>query len=175
MDSTSQPRSTDSLINSQAMHVVYFSALPDNHPAKRPGAIGIAFASPTPWGDLPWIELSQAEYEAALAATILPPPPQPPEQPEENWAGLESELRNSPVWARAFDAASRSVRANAAFTLVLTTLTTTHSLTDLRFGWEQLRACMREQASLSDFGVEELEFVRQALERCNFNPAEFDL
>lgn len=92
-----------------------------------------------------------------------------------NWSYLESELRNSSAWAKAYAQAEKSVKANTAFTLILTTVSITHNLDDLRFGWDRLRTTMQSQSSLEDFDAVELHFVRETLEECGFDPTGFNL
>lgn len=92
-----------------------------------------------------------------------------------NWQKLEAELRESAAWARAWGAAGLTVRANRAFTLLLSSLTATHSLTDLVFAFAELRSAMREQNSLTDFSLAEIDFIEQILEASGFDPAQFDL
>lgn len=99
--------------------------------------------------------------------------PTPEPVTAENWAGLESALRGSTAWSRAWDASTRSVRAQAAFTMLLVTLTTTHVKADLSFAWTELRRALQEQNSLTDFDEAELAEIEEALRLNHFNPTEF--
>jgi len=99
----------------------------------------------------------------------------PTPEPAPNWTGLESTLRNSSVWAHAYDQAEETVKANAAFTLLLTSLTSTRNEDDLRFAWLRLRELMQTQSTLTDFSAEQLLFVTEALSDNGFDPASFGL
>ena len=60
-----------------------------------------------------------------------------------NWSGLLSDLRGSEVWEKSFIAASTSIAANAAWTLLCSTLTGTNMhLPDLMFSIGALRVAM---------------------------------
>ena len=98
-----------------------------------------------------------------------------PQVPTPNWTGLESALRNSSAWAHAYSQSEETVKANAAFTLLLTSLTATHNEDDLRFAWLRLRELMGTQSSLTDFSDEQLAFVAEALSDNGFDPEDFGL
>jgi hypothetical protein len=110
------------------------------------------------WNLTEWVEV------------IIPAP-----EPTPNWIGLESALRNSAAWAHAYDQAEETVKANAAFTLLLTSLTSTHNENDLRFAWLRLRELMQTQQTLTDFSAEQLLFVTEALSDNGFDPEDFGL
>lgn len=151
------------------MHVVYFSDLPESHPAKLPGGEGVAFASSTPWGDLPWVELSEQEYQDALAVTVRPPQPQTP-QPD--W-GIVEELRNSPVFYKSFVAANNSVAVSNAFSLLRDALDL-QNVNDLRFAFNNLRPALAA-TPVGDFSAEELAWISEKLEQYGFAINDFDL
>jgi hypothetical protein len=123
----------------------------------------VAIRPPKPDGNYVW---SLTEW----VEVIIPTP-----EPTPNWLGLESALRNSAAWAHAYDQAEETVKANAAFTLLLNSLTSTHNEDDLRFAWLRLRELMQTQASLTDFSAEQLEFVTEALSDNGFDPEDFGL
>lgn len=59
-----------------------------------------------------------------------------------DWSGLLSDLRGSEAWAKSFMAASTSIAANAAWTLLYGTVTNTKHLPDLMFAIGALRIAM---------------------------------
>lgn len=92
-----------------------------------------------------------------------------------NYIGLMDSLRNTAVFAKAYDAGSKTIKANAAFSLLMTALTASRNLNDLRFSLAQLRDAMQSQASLSDFTDDELSFIKKALTDNGFSAEDFDL
>lgn len=108
------------------------------------------------------VEDSDPELQAYLNAPLLP-------IQNENWQGLENSLRGSTVWSRAFDAAMRSVAANACMTLLMNSLTSTHFLPDFRFAIKTLRQVMVNQAALADFNEAEIAFIAQTLQDNGFD------
>lgn len=60
-----------------------------------------------------------------------------------DWVGLISDLRGSQIWVKSFEAASTSIAANSAWTLLYGTLTTTNNLDDLAFSISSLRSAMK--------------------------------
>jgi hypothetical protein len=123
----------------------------------------VAVRPPKPEGNYVWDLTEWVE--------VVTPTP----EPVANWVGLAATLRNSPAWAHAYSQAEETVKANAAFTLLLTSLTSTYSEDDLRFAWLRLRQLMQTQSSLSDFSAEQLEFVANALTDNGFDAADFGL
>ncbi len=84
-----------------------------------------------------------------------------------NWKALENSLRQSEVWAKAFGASTRTLKAQAAFSLLYGTLTVTHNLDDLRFSIMLLREAMSSIAGLGDFTSEEISFINAVLNNNN--------
>lgn len=73
-----------------------------------------------------------------------------------NWSGLLSDLRGSEVWEKSFIAASTSIAANAAWTLLCSTLTgTNRHLPDLMFSIGALRAAMIN-SEVGDFTADQV-------------------
>lgn len=92
-----------------------------------------------------------------------------------DWERLTDTLRGSAVWAKAFGSAMQSIAANAAMTLLLNSLTSTHSLQDLRFAFTTLRQVMLTTPGLADFSETELSFLRSTLTERGFDAAIVDL
>lgn len=109
-------------------------------------------------------------YKARMPATKPVPLPV-----GEDWQGLTDRLRGSALWQRAFMAAMQSIAANAAMTLMLASLTSTHSLQDLRFAFLTLRQVMQLTPALGDFSLQELDYLKTAMKECGFEPAIVDL
>lgn len=104
---------------------------------------------------------------------IAPFVPEPTIAP--NWLGLVAALRNSAIWAKVFDAASRTLKAQNAFTLLYGTLITVHNLDDLRLAIYLVREAMRGISAIGDFSADELAWIGDRLSENGFNPGEFDL
>jgi hypothetical protein len=151
------------------MHVIFFADLPTSHPAYIEGAIGVAFASNTPWGDLPWTELDEQQYQAAVNATTVPPRPA---TPIPDWTILE-ELRNSPIFYKAFVAANNSLVVSNAFSLLRDALDL-QNVADLRFAFNSLREGLAA-SPVGDFTSEELTWISAKLEEYGFDSAGFNL
>ena len=100
-------------------------------------------------------------------------PESPPVLP--NWAGLENELRGSDVWLKAFTAADETVKAQNRFTLLMSTIATTHNLNDLKFAFNGLRQAMAEIPSVGDFTESELNWIGEILLDNDFDPDDFNL
>ena len=111
------------------------------------------------------------ENDAAVQEYLHPP--EPIASPD--WERLTSSLRGSAVWAKAFGSAMQSIAANAAMTLMLSSLTATHSLQDLRFAFVTLRQIMLTTPGLADFSVTELSFLKTTLAECGFDAAIVDV
>lgn len=105
--------------------------------------------------------------------TLPPTPPAAPITPD--WKRLENELRGSILFQKGYGAAERTLKANAAFTLLTNALTTTHNLNDLKFAFSRLREALSGISAIGDFTSEELETIASKLMLCNFDPSEFDL
>lgn len=85
-------------------------------------------------GDQEVVGLTPAETAELEQMAIVTPPP--------DWAGLLKDLRGSEPWAKSFAAASTSIAANSAWTLLYGTLTGTRHLPDLMFAIGALRSAM---------------------------------
>jgi hypothetical protein len=96
-------------------------------------------------------------------------------EPLPDWQGLTSQLRGSAAWGRAYTSSERTLKANSAFTLLLTTLTSTHAVEDLVWAIAKLREAMVAIAAIGDFTTEELAGIAQALQTHGFDPGDFDL
>lgn len=96
----------------------------------------------------------------------------------ESWGGLESALRGSTIYAKIYFAISepeaatvagltKMMKANAAYTLLLNTITTTHAQPDFEFAIAQLREAMKTM-KMGDFAAEEIEWLNSTLKANNF-------
>lgn len=101
-----------------------------------------------------WVELSPPSMEIAPIF--------------QNWDGLLTELRGSAFFAKCFGAAERTLKANAAWTLLYGTLTRTHHLEDLMFSLFKMREAMSGIAAIGDFTDEEIEQVNKILTESGF-------
>lgn len=90
---------------------------------------------PSPDGDYRWDGSEWVEIPPVVFPPFIPIGP--------DWAGLLSDLRGSEVWAKSFVAASTSIAANSAWTLLYSTLTgTNRHFPDLMFSIGALRNAM---------------------------------
>jgi hypothetical protein len=116
-----------------------------------------------------------AVWAIATNEWIIPMPFAVAPAPSLNWVGLEAAMRGSDIFATAWNAANQTVRANAAFTLLMAELGSTRNLEGFVFAFSQSRAAMREQNSVTDFSTDQLESIGEALSENGFNPEIFDL
>jgi hypothetical protein len=79
------------------------------------------------WNGKEWVELIIQEVIASQAS---------------DWEGLLSDLRSSVFWQKAFQAASTSLPANAAWTVLQSSLTATRHSEDFEFAIGALRRAM---------------------------------
>lgn len=86
-----------------------------------------------------------------------------------NWKQLENSLRNTPLWAKVFQASTLSLKAQSAYNLLYGSLTTTHNLDDFRFSITFLRASMSEIVEIGDFTTEEISTINALLFNSNFD------
>lgn len=84
-----------------------------------------------------------------------------------DWDGLLGDLRGSDIWRRSFEAASTSIAANAAWTLLQSTLVSTRHPDDFKFAIEALRQAMR--ASTGDFTKSQVVDLNEILSKRNFD------
>lgn len=98
----------------------------------------------------------------------------------EDWKGLENDLRGSDVYAKLYTAITqpetntiaaltKMMRANAAYTLLMTTITTTHALPDFYFAITELRTVLGTISTIGDFSSEQIAFINQKLEDRGFS------
>ncbi|MBW4670423.1 MAG: hypothetical protein KME60_24160 [Cyanomargarita calcarea GSE-NOS-MK-12-04C] len=88
---------------------------------------------------------------------------------EENWDKLISLLQSSPEWAHAYTAAERTLKANTAFTTLLSSLTTLRKVETLQFALAKLREAMSSISGLGDFSAEEIASINQKLTDSGFD------
>ncbi|NJR37751.1 MAG: hypothetical protein HC781_01595 [Leptolyngbyaceae cyanobacterium CSU_1_4] len=93
----------------------------------------------------------------------------------ENWQGLTEILTGSGFWTKAYDASTRTLKANSAFTVLLAVLTSTQRVDRLANALALLRGAMIGIGAIGDFTPDELEEIAQILRDNGFNPEEFEL
>lgn len=108
-------------------------------------------------------EVTAAERSAA--ETLLEQLRNPPD-----FNKLTLSLRGSEFWMKMLTAADNSLRASNAFTLAMSSLTSTHNLGDLRFAFARLQ----EEAG-SAITANDRRWLRDRLREANFEPGEFGL
>ncbi len=86
----------------------------------------------------------------------------------ENWNALLAEMRGSLFFAKCFNAAERTLKANAAWTLLYGTLTRTNDLNDLMFSLIKMREAMSGIAAIGDFTIAEIDQINQILTQSGF-------
>jgi hypothetical protein len=84
-----------------------------------------------------------------------------------DWDGLASDLRSSDIWAKSFKAASISIVANSAWTLLYGTLTSTKHLQDLMFAITALRSAMA-MTDEGDFTKSQIKELNKIMESRGF-------
>lgn len=94
----------------------------------------------------------------ALAIATLESPPQT------DWDGFVSDLRGSEIWVKTFQAACTSIPANAAWTLIQNTLTSTRHPEDLEFAIATIRSVMSP-----DFTEEDIATLNKILKDRGFS------
>ncbi|MBW4677769.1 MAG: hypothetical protein KME52_28375 [Desmonostoc geniculatum HA4340-LM1] len=97
---------------------------------------------------------------------IVPPPRQMPSTPD--WGKLIALLDSSPEWGRAYAASEKTLKANTAFTAMLTTLTNFRKTETLEFALAKLREAMTGISGVGDFTAEEIVSINQKLTDCGF-------
>jgi hypothetical protein len=92
-----------------------------------------------------------------------------PQIKTENWDRLISLLDSSPEWGRVYAAAEKTLKANTAFTTLLTTLTNLRKVETLEFAIAKLRVAMAGISGVGDFTSEEIASINQKLTECGFD------
>ncbi len=92
-----------------------------------------------------------------------------PLTPFQDWDKLISFLDSSPEWGRAYGAAEKTIKANTAFTLLLTTLTSLRKIETLEFALNKLREAMSGISGIGDFTTEEIASIDGKLEAAGFD------
>ncbi len=86
-----------------------------------------------------------------------------------DWDKLITLLDSSPEWGRVYAAAEKTLKANTAFTTLLTTLTNLRKLETLEFAIAKLREAMIGISGIGDFTAEEIASINQKLAECGFD------
>jgi hypothetical protein len=87
----------------------------------------------------------------------------------QDWDKLISLLDNSPEWGKVYTAAEKTLKANAAFTTLLTTLTNFRKVETLEFAIAKLRGSLIGISGVGDFTTEEIASINQKLTDCGFD------
>ncbi|MCC5644812.1 hypothetical protein LC607_18075 [Nostoc sp. CHAB 5824] len=98
----------------------------------------------------------------------VPPTIAVPEVRFQDWDRLISLLDSSPEWGRVYTAAERTLKANTAFTTLLSTLTNFRKIETLEFAIAKLREAMIGISGVGDFTAEEIASINQKLADCGF-------
>jgi hypothetical protein len=128
--------------------------------------IGYATSPPSAEAE-EWIEVS--EDDPAVVEFLNSVTPSPPD-----FAGLLNAMRGTAEFSHAYTAADESIAALNALTLLLSSLSSTHNLDDLRFSFNRLRAVMPSTA-VGDYSEAELEAIAQRLQDNGFPLTGFNL
>ncbi len=113
-------------------------------------------------------------YPAPVFVEAIAPAPATTPEFEPDWINLESRVRGSAFFNRAYSAGDESLPAQNAFTLLLATISKTHEIQDLVFGFNRLRQVLPETTT-GDYTSEELEAIVQLLTDCHFPLDHFNL
>ncbi len=94
-------------------------------------------------------------------------PPNPPIT-ERDWDGLFKALQNSSVFGKIYASATENLRSNAAYTLLFSTLTTTHNYEKFVWAIAELREGMK-LASTGDFSQVDIDWINSVFSECGFD------
>lgn len=86
-----------------------------------------------------------------------------------DWDKLIAALDSSPEWERAYTASERTLKANTAFTTLMSALTSIRKVETLQFALSKLREAMSGISGLGDFTPEEINSINQKLEDAGFD------
>lgn len=85
-----------------------------------------------------------------------------------DWDKLIAALDSSPEWERAYTASERTLKANTAFTTLMSALTSIRKVETLQFALAKLREAMSGISGLGDFTTEEIASINQKLAQAGF-------
>lgn len=85
-----------------------------------------------------------------------------------NWDKLLKKLRSTPIWAKTYEASTKTIKANSAFTVLYGTLTSAHDEADLVWSFAQMREAMAGIAAIGDYTAEEIAQINQWLSDSGF-------
>ncbi|RCJ20116.1 hypothetical protein A6S26_05190 [Nostoc sp. ATCC 43529] len=106
-------------------------------------------------------------WDSAINEWVAPDPPTPSQI--QDWDKLISLLDSSPEWGKAYAAAEKTLKANTAFTTLLTTLTSLRKTETLEFAIARLREAMSNISGIGDFTAEEIASIDGKLEAAGFD------
>jgi hypothetical protein len=107
-------------------------------------------------------------YKKTLGMSAGEPAPIP-QIGDKSYKGLSDALRGTAAWSKVFLAMGTTLRCNAAGSLLLAAITSTHNDDDLKAGFLALLDAMASQVTAPEFTDEEHEQIREALRANNFD------
>lgn len=100
-------------------------------------------------------------------------PPTEPESPlGKDWDKLSKTLTGSAIFAKAYAASKITLSCNSAFTLLMTTITTTNNEETLKFALSELLASMKSSTKVDEYTSEDLELIEEILDDAGFDGLE---
>lgn len=85
-----------------------------------------------------------------------------------DWNKLVESLENSPEWGRTYAASERTLKANTAYTTLMTVLGSLRKVETLQFALFKLREAMEGISGLGDFNPDEVDSINQKLKAAGF-------
>ena len=85
-----------------------------------------------------------------------------------DWNKLIESLENSPEWGRTYAASERTLKANTAYTTLMTVLGSLRKVETLQFALAKLREAMEGISGLGDFTPSEVQSINQKLKAAGF-------
>lgn len=84
-----------------------------------------------------------------------------------DWVGMLNSLRGSTIFGKIYQASTEDLRVNTAYTLLTSTLVSTHNLEDFEWAIEELRTGMLN-TSIGDFTSDDVNWINSQLESYGF-------
>lgn len=107
------------------------------------------------WDGKKWVS---GEWVEGHEKPDIDPPPSAPD-----WVGLLSEVRGTPIFAKVYAASKLSLPIQSAYTLLLSTLTSTEPhINDLAFALQDLKA------NMLNLNADDIKFINQTLAKYHF-------
>lgn len=108
---------------------------------------------------------TEEEIEELIEELINEPKPLLPD-----WGKLLTSLTGSPYFLKGYQASKKTLAANTAFTLLMTTITSTKNLETFAFSFQDLMSAMKSSSQIEEYTTEDLQEIAVILTDCNFNP-----